>query len=309
MRVLVTGASGLFGANFLWQYARRFECIAASHRHPIAGAVRQVIPLDIAQASSVLDGVRRARPAVIVHAAAMTGVDACEEHPDDAMRINAQGTEHVARAARDVGAYLIYLSTDYVFDGTRGHYTEDDPPRPLGVYARTKWLGEQVVLAICPGATVVRTTLYGWNAQARQSFAERVLDGAAGGAPVTAFTDMYWSPLLANDLADAIAALMARPAPGLFHVAGRERCSRYDFALAVATVFGRDPGVVRPGRLHEARLRAPRPPDASLDVARFERTFGMTLPGVQAGLTRMRALQEAGIVPQLKQLVRDAPRS
>ena len=303
-RVLLTGASGLFGANFLWQYASHYELMAATHRHPLKTSVATSLTLDITDGAAVMAAVRRLQPDVIVHAAAMAGVDACEDQPELAMAINAAGPAHLADAAAAVGAALIALSTDYVFDGVRGRYREDDPPNPLGVYARTKRLGEEAVLARCPRATVVRTTLYGWNAQPKQSFAERVLIGAERSDPTTAFVDMYWSPILANDLADAVAALIARPTPGLLHIAGRQRCSRYEFACAVATTFGHDPAtVVRPGRLVEARLKAPRPPDASLDVTRAERVLARALPGLQAGLDRMRLLHAQGLVPQLQRLL------
>lgn len=305
MRVLLTGASGLFGANFLWQYHARFDLIAATHRHPLATTTAEPLTLDITDAGQVMAAVRRLRPAVIVHAAAMAGVDACEDHPDAARAINAAGPAHLAEAAEQVGAYLIALSTDYVFDGVTGRYREEDSPNPLGVYARTKRLGEEAVLARSPRATVVRTTLYGWNAQPKESFAERVLSGAAQGHPVTAFTDMFWSPILTNDVAEAVAALIARPTPGLLHVAGRDRCSRYEFACAAAKTFGHDPAAaVRPGRLAAAQLKAPRPPDASLDVTRFEQALGLPLPGLQQGLDRMKALADQGLVPQLRRLLR-----
>lgn len=307
MRVLLTGASGLFGANALLQYADRFDLIAAVHRHQIIGTLGPAsLALDITQPAAVLEAFRRARPDVVLHAAAMTNVDACEERPAQAEQLNVRGAESVARAAHAVGAWLIALSTDYVFDGARGRYTEEDRPNPLGVYARTKWLGEQAVAAHCPRATVVRTTLYGWNAQPKQSFAERALEGVSGGQSgggVTAFTDMFWSPILANDLADALVALIKQPTPGIFHVAGRERVSRYEFARAVAVTFGQDPDAVRPGRLAEAQLKAPRPADGSLAVAKFERTFGATLPTTRQGLDRMRALADAGWPQRLKQLV------
>ncbi|OGX39538.1 MAG: dTDP-4-dehydrorhamnose reductase [Omnitrophica WOR_2 bacterium RIFCSPHIGHO2_02_FULL_68_15] len=304
MRVLLTGASGLFGANFLWQYHTRFDLIAAAHRHPLTTAAAEPLALDITDAAQVMTTIQRLRPAVIVHAAAMAGVDACEDDPETAMAVNADGPAHLAAAAEQAGAYLIALSTDYVFDGATGRYREDDPPNPLGVYARTKRLGEEHVLARSPRATVVRTTLYGWNAQPKESFAERVLRGAEHGDPVTAFTDMFWSPILANDLAEQVAALIARPMPGLFHVAGHDRCSRHEFACAAAKTFGHDPAaVVRAGRLAEARLKAPRPPDASLDVSRFEQALGLPLPGLQQGLDRMKALAGQGIVPQLRRLL------
>lgn len=303
MRLLVTGASGLLGACVVLEQSPRFSIVAAFHEHPLVPGPYELLPLDITQPDAVLAAFQQARPDLVVHTAALTNVDLCEERPADAERINVQGASAVAAAAEAVGAALIHMSTDYVFDGMTGRYTEEDPPHPLGVYARTKRAGEEAVLARCPGATVVRTTLYGWNGRAKQSFAERVLEGVSGGRPVTAFTDMYWSPTLANDLADALVRLIERPMPGIFHVAGRERCSRYEFACAVATAFSHDPALVCTGRLAEASLKAPRPPDASLDVSKYERTFGVTLPTLAEGLARFRRLRDAGYPARVTSLL------
>ena len=300
---MLTGASGLLGANFLLAAADRYDIMAVAHRHPVrAGA--ELLAVDITDSRAVAEVVRRTRPAAIVHTAAMTGVDACEEDPAGARRLNTDATGYLATAAQAVGARFIAISTDYVFDGRKGRYTEEDPPQPLGVYAKTKLEGEVVARTCCPSATILRTTLYGWNAQPKHSFAERVLDGAAQRNPTTAFVDMWWSPILANDLAAAIVTVLEQPTPGVFHVAGRDRCSRYEFACAVATAFGHDPATaVRSGHLRDARLKAPRPPDASLDVSRFERTFGVTLPTTAQGIARMRVLQQEGWVTRLKALV------
>lgn len=308
MRLLLTGASGLFGANFLLQYGSRYDVVSVVRQHPLAAPWASEM-VDLTDAGAVQALVRRVRPAVILHAAAMTNVDACEDHLAAAQALNTAATERLAQLAQECRASLIAVSTDYVFDGRKpgGGYTETDAPHPLGVYAQTKWQGEQAVQRSCPGATIIRTTLYGWNAQPKQSFAERVLEGVTGGRPVTAFTDMYWSPILANDLADAVARVLAQPTPGIFHVAGRERVSRYAFARAVAGAFGGDPDAVRPGRLAEAALKAPRPPDASLAVGTFERTFGHRLPTMAEGLARMRALQAEGWPARLRQVLAAPP--
>lgn len=308
MRVLLTGASGLFGANFILQHSTRFEIIAAAHHHPIGSKLCSSVAFDLIDPDGVARAIEEARPQAIVHAAAMTSVDACEDDSVAARLINSMATESVARAAAAVKAHLVYISTDYVFDGKKGRYTEIDTPEPLGVYARTKWEGEQAVLDLCPTGTIARTTIYGWNAQDKESFAERVLL-ATPEKPVTAFTDMYWSPILANDLADAVAQMLEHPKPGIFHVAGRTRCSRYQFAEAVVQIFGRDPASVRCGLLSEAggKLKAPRPPDASLDVSQFEKIYQTVLPGYEDGLKQMKELGASGWSHRLKELLAPIP--
>ena len=302
MRVLITGASGLLGSNLLLQWSDRY-CLTATARRPMTLDSVKALPLEITRTQDVCELFERVRPEVVVHTAAMTGVDACEEDPAAAYKINVEGTRSVAQAAGAVGAYLVHLSSDYVFDGTQGNYKETDPVHPLGVYAKTKWEAEQAVTQSGSQAAVVRTTIYGWNAQEKFSFAERILWGAIEDKPATGFKDMYWTPILVNDLGDALEALISAKATGTFHVASRERTSRHAFGLKLLSVFGYEEEKLLSGLLSEAKLKAPRPVDASLDVSLFEKTTGFKLPDGLAGLMRMRQLESSGWVPRLKALL------
>ena len=194
--ILVTGASGLLGANLvLTALDRGMPVMAVSNRVPFRHPDAESASLDVRDADAVRAVVARVRPDVVVHTAALTDVDACEGDPALAHAVNAHAPGVLARAAAEAGARLVHVSTDAVFDGQRGGYTEADPTSPVNVYARTKLDGERAVLAASPDHLVVRTTLFGWNAQPKKSLAEWVLGRLDAGERVPGFTDAVFAPL------------------------------------------------------------------------------------------------------------------
>jgi len=240
------------------------------------------------------------QPESIIHCAAATGVDWCEDHPEQAERVNVQASSFLAEVAQELDAHFIYISTDSVFDGQRGNYSETDQPAPLSVYAKSKWRGEQEVLRRHSSALIVRVTIYGWNAQPKQSFAEWVLDEIAAGKQVRGFSDVYFCPMLVNDVADVLLTMLDRGLSGIYHVVSSERISKYDFAKRVAMAFNlRVDGVV-PMSILDAKLRAPRPVDPSLNTKKIGAALGRLMPDVDAGLRRFRDLHESGYHNHLK---------
>jgi dTDP-4-dehydrorhamnose reductase len=246
------------------------------------------------------------RPTRIVHCAAATNVDWCEEHPQEASVINAHASGVLGELAQELGAQLIYISTDAVFDGKRGHYRETDAPAPLNVYAESKLQGEQEVLGKNSAALIVRVNIYGWNAQNKFSLAEWVLAQLSSGKQVPGFTDVQFTPILANDLAEVLLTMLDRGLSGLYHVGGSEKISKFEFARRVALVFGFDPGLVVPARIAEARLRAKRAPDMSLNTGKVSAVLGYPMPDVESGLRRLCELKEAGYPQKLKSYLREA---
>jgi dTDP-4-dehydrorhamnose reductase len=235
----------------------------------------------------VLEAVEGFGPEVIVHAAAMTAVDACELHPDRAFAANALGTRNVAEAARRCGAHLVFVSTDYVFDGTSPRpYVEWDEPRPLSVYGRSKLAGERE----CPtGATVVRTSwLCGRHGP---NLVKTVLRLAEGDGPLRFVDDQRGSPTFTADLAAAVVTLALDRRPGIFHVTNQGQTTWYGLARAVLGAAGHDPDRVRPcatADLDPPRP-APRPANSVLDNAALRLAGLPLLPEWADGLDRLLA--------------------
>lgn len=255
--VFVTGAGGLLGGQVAWTFAQRgVNVIAATRKH-----------LDVTDLDHVRTSVIQADPGVVIHCAAMTDVDACEDDPERAFAINATGAENVAVAAREAGAAIVHLSSDYVFDGTKGAYAEDDPTDPIQVYGRSKLEGEERVRAATPWHFIVRSAwIYGHGGK---NFISKHLPRLlASGEPINAVDDQCGSPTYAPDLAEALTHLVATLAYGVYHVVNEGTCSFADVAEAALQLVG---GTNELKRVPVASLGrpAPRPHDTSLVAARW----------------------------------------
>lgn len=253
-RVLVTGAGGQIGREVVAAFADH-DLIAADHR-----------ALEVADRDAVLQAITSTAPDTVVHAGAWTAVDACEGDPDRAFRVNALGTRHVAEAARRVGARICYLSTDYVFDGTKADpYVEWDTPNPVSVYGRSKLGGEREIAVSGADATIVRTS---WVCGRHgHNMVKTILRLAQEHEKLAFVDDQRGQPSFADDLAPMIRRLVLERRPGLFHVTNQGAVSWFEFARSVLEVAGLDPGRVRPiatADLDPPRP-APRPPNSVLD--------------------------------------------
>lgn len=301
MRVLITGVSGLLGAGLALALSEEHDVVGCYHSTAVADSAFEAFACDLS-ASDAVAQLSAHQPDVIVHCAAATNVDACETNPAMAERVNVEGTRAAALAARESGARLITISTDAVFStGTLPH-KELDPVRPLNEYARTKLSAEHVTLSLGADALVVRTTIYGWNAQPKQSLTEWMLDSLRAGRHIWGFTDTVFAPILADDVCDALAALIREPVSGVLHVAGDGPLSKYDFAVMLAEVFGLDSSLIEPTTSSAFGLTAPRSSNMVLDCS-LAKGRGLRIPTVREGLTRLKQLEEAGHAARLRSMV------
>jgi dTDP-4-dehydrorhamnose reductase len=310
MKVLVTGAAGQLGRDLVDVLNGRVPEAGlagdvSTGRLGVRSAVQVVatdvagletvptddrVPLDITDRTAVRSVMEAVRPDIVIHGAAFTAVDACEADPDLAFTVNALGTRHMAEGARLAGAHLVYISTDYVFDGTSPRpYVEWDAPNPLSVYGRSKWGGEQEVRMVAgAGATIVRTS---WVAGVHgNNMVGTVLRLAAGEAPLRFVEDQRGSPTFTADLAGMDRVLATERRPGIFHVTNQGVTSWYEFAQAVLEATGRDPGRVEPistTELDPARYPAPRPANSVLDNAALRLAGLPLLPDWHDALGRL----------------------
>jgi dTDP-4-dehydrorhamnose reductase len=253
LRILVTGAGGQLGRELI-------EVLASHELH-----ARDHRALDIADRQAVDATVERLRPSWVINAAAYNDVDGAEKAAELAFAVNASGAGHLAAAAARVGAEMVHISTDYVFDGRKGApYTEPDRADPLSVYGRSKYEGELRVLSAHPSACVLRTAwLY---SEYGKNFVKAILMAAERGGPLKVVADQVGSPTWTRHLAQAIAELIGSPARGLFHVANGGACSRFEFARAI--VNGRVE--VEPISAADAARPAPRPANSALASERWQ---------------------------------------
>jgi len=225
MRIAITGAGGQLGVALQ----------AALRGHTVLALDHATLDTGDPSATAALIALF---PEAVIHAAALTDVDGCERDPAAAERANALGAKHVALACAELNAALVYVSTDYVFDGLKGvPYVEDDAPNPLSVYGRTKLEGERYVAAIASRHYIARTS---WvYARGRRNFVNRIRQLAAERPRLSIVTNEHGCPTYAPDLAAAIVQLLKRPQYGIYHLVNEGAVSRYDFARAILDEDGR----------------------------------------------------------------------
>ena len=287
-RVVVTGASGLLGCKLVKALSDGYEVIPTHSTHLIhPDSVR----MDIVDGKEVARVLSSVKPEFVVHAAAETNVDKCETDRELAWSVNAEGTRNIASACGKNGVKLVYVSTDYVFDGEKGHYTEEDEANPVNYYGVTKLGGERFVRELCEDYIIVRTSvLYGWH-PSRVNFATWVIDSLRNGKGISVVEDHYNSPTLADNLAEIILRIERMDVAGLYHVAGSERMSRYGFAMKTAEVFGLDRSLIAPIKMKDLKVWvARRPRDSSLSVDKARHELKVRLLDTQEGLSQMRVL-------------------
>jgi dTDP-4-dehydrorhamnose reductase len=245
--------------------------------------------MDLAKHASVDEAIETHRPQVIVHTAAMTNPDDCERHPTAARSINLEGSARVAARAAGLGAKLVFISTDLVFDGEAGNYSEADEASPLSLYGQTKLEAEKVAADVPGGATLRTSLIYGWGSPASGTFFSGLYERLAAGERMRLFTDQLRNPVLEDDLADAVVLAIEHDLEGLYHVGGPEAVSRFEFGCAACEVFGLDRGLIEPILMSEFEYIAGRPLDSTLDISRFTGATGFEPLGIGPGLRHLKA--------------------
>jgi dTDP-4-dehydrorhamnose reductase len=296
VRIAVTGANGLVGGDAVALLDRGHEVLALG-RGPCRLAPGRFAwaDADLGDGRSVEAALRDFRPEAVLHAGAMTDVDACERDPDAAWRANVGGTEQVARACRAAGARLVAVSTDYVFDGEAGPYREEDLPNPRGAYARAKRCGEEAALLLAPDRAVARVAVvFSGRRGAKRTFATDIVERLSRGEPVRAFHDQLVSPTLARNAAEMCLELLLETSyQGVLHASGATVLDRVDFAHRVARRFGLA-GEIVPVRTADVKLAAPRPLRGGLVVERAARLLRAGPLAIDAAIEQFHSEWQAG---------------
>jgi dTDP-4-dehydrorhamnose reductase len=303
VRLLVTGASGLLGVNLAHEVAKEHSVVGVVNERVFTSDTFEVRRADLLAPNAIPQLLDESQPDWFIHCAAIANVDECEQNPDLAYLTNAELPGEIARqvAPRDIP--LIYISTDAVFDGERGDYDEEDEPNPLSTYAKTKLIGEQGVADAYPEAIIARVNMFGWSLTGKRSLAEFFFYNLRDGNPVKGFTDVFFCPMLVNDLAGVLIDMLEKGLSGLYHVVSPDCMSKYDFGVSIAEKFGLDAGLIAPVSVAEGGLAAARSPNLTLKSDKLAGALGSPLPRIEAGLSRLYALQQKGYPTMLRESV------
>ena len=289
---LVTGASGLLGSNAALQLGAGDSAVGAA-RHVPGSSPIPFVAVDLDSPESRAGLVEATAADVVLHTAAVSSIEACERDPRLAHEVNVEASADLAAQAARAGARFIHISTDAVFDGTGGQYTETSTPTPTTEYGRSKLAGERAVLEANPDALVARVNFYGWSPSGTRSLAEFFHTRLAAGLEAPGFTDVTVSTMYVGHLVEALRALVDVKATGLVHVVSSEATTKFDFGQRLARTFGFDEQLVTPS-VSNAHLEIRRGSRLDLRTDRMSELLGAVSPDQSAGIAQLAADRAAG---------------
>jgi dTDP-4-dehydrorhamnose reductase len=273
LKILVTGASGLLG--------NRLVELAIQKGHDVVSGYKDHVPFhgkpiafDLTQSNGVRRVFSEVDPDVIINAAAMTDVDKCELEAEAAFASNSEAVSNIVRAANETKSFVVQVSTDYVFDGERGHYSEHDEVHPVNKYGESKLEGEKAVMKGLDKDmwSIARSSVvYGWGRASRPNAATFVYEKLSRGESIRIVHDQFSSPTLNTSLSAMLIEIAERELPGIIHAAGASRLNRFDFAVGLAKTFGLDASLIRAIQAKDLPWKARRPTDSSLNVEKAQK--------------------------------------
>jgi len=233
----------------------------------------RTLALDLTHATEVRKAFSEVYPDAVVNTAALTDVDRCELEPEAAFSANARAVSHLANAAKETNSFLVQVSTDYVFDGEKGNYSEFDVTRPVNKYGESKLEGEKAVMNELDEQmwSIARpSVVYGWGRASRPNAATFVYEKLSRGESIRMVHDQFSSPTLNTSLSAMLIEIAERKLPGVIHTAGATRLSRFDFAIGLAETFELDTTLIKAVQARDLQWKAKRPADSSLNVGRAQ---------------------------------------
>jgi len=281
-KLLVTGASGLLGSHVARLAAGRFDTLGLFQSLRPRDIPVRLEPLDLANAVVVRAKLDAFQPDLIIHCAALADADRAQREPDLARRVNVDATAALAQSARRLGAKMLLVSTDLIFDGRKAApYVEDDPPCPLSFYGQTKLDAERVVQAEGGAWLIARPSLlYGPSPRGDRGLDERLGLALREGRAVKLFVDEFRCPIAACDLAAALLELADSPHTGVFHLAGSERLSRHEIGMRIARRFGWPTATIEAKSTRDVPMNPPRPANLALDTGKARSVLQTKLRGL-----------------------------
>lgn len=276
-RILIIGSNGMLGQRLAYSYGSndKVELMCASVENSSLIPGINYKQLDITQKSKVKELILDFFPDVIINTAAFTNVDKSETEKETAWKINVNGVENISLYAWTIDAHLIHISTDYIFDGKNGPYSEEDKPLPIGYYGRTKLAGENSIRTSGVRFSIVRTNvLYGPAKYGRPDFVKWVINSLRTGETIKIVTDQIGNPTYIDDTVDAIDKLIGFRKEGIYNIGGIEMLSRFDFTLRIAEYFNLDKKLILPILTKDLNQTAHRPLKSGLIILKAETELG-----------------------------------
>jgi dTDP-4-dehydrorhamnose reductase len=279
--IILTGGSGLLATNWFYSKINEYKFYLGLNERKIQPPHCNFLTLDYSSESSLFKQLETIRPSILIHTAGITSVEKCEKNPELAYRVNVDLSKIVANATKKLGIQLVHISTDHLFQGNGAMLSEEEPINAINVYGRTKALAEQIVSFTDPRALIVRTNFYAWGTSYRRSFSDHIIDSLRQNDVLNLFDDVYYTPILAENLINTVHDLLDKKACGIYHVVSDDRISKYDFGVLIAEQFGLNKSLINKTTLKSESNLVIRPGDMSLSNKKVRALLGRNLGTVK----------------------------
>lgn len=287
-KILITGSNGLLGQkllNVLDSDVDNLVGIDLTNESFIKNIPHQYHRLDLTNRKLTSDCICTIEPQVIIHTAAMTAVDKCEIEKEACWKVNVNATDHIISAAQKIKAKVIFISSDYIFNGKKGPYREDDLPDPVGYYGKSKLAAENMLRGSSLDWAIVRTiVLYGVGIKVRASFVTWLLKELRAQKSVNIVNDQWSNTTMVDDLAAGIMRIIDLERSGIYNIAGKGYLNRYEFALKIAEFFELNPDLIHPISTKSLNQSAKRPMRSGLEIDKAERELYLSFRTVDQAL-------------------------
>lgn len=285
--ILLTGGSGLLALN--WFYCKRLDYAVylGLNEREVNPLGSNVLNLDFSSDESFFNQLTSIRPSVLIHTAGLTNVEKCEKYPKLAFHVNVELSCIVARVTKKLGIPLVHISTDHLFEGNASMVSEEEPYNAINEYGRTKALAEKYVSEINPDALIVRSNFYAWGTSYRKSFSDYILDSLRLKKVIYLFDDVFYTPILAENLINIVHDLLDKKVNGIYQVVSDDRISKYEFGILLAEKFGLDKTLIQPSSIKSISNLVERPFDMSLSNKKTKDLLKRNLGSVKQHIARL----------------------
>ncbi len=282
-RMLITGISGLLGNNIAYCLKDTYDIVGLYHTHQCEMDGIRTVGMDLTSCKDVHGLIEEIKPEIIIHCAAQADVDTCEVSPQDAERINVLGTRNLVESLNDHQMKFISISTDLVYDGKKGHFSEGDLIHPVNCYGKTKYKSEQEALKR-ENVLILRTNFFGWNIQDKLSLGEWAINELSRKNKIQGFTDCIFSAMYTFELAKVLDAAIKKDISGIYNCASSTSMSKYEFILEIADRLDFDKSLINPILLDDFRFKAKRCKNLSLDISKLADDLSINIPSMSSSI-------------------------
>jgi perosamine synthetase len=301
-RLLITGVSGLLGNNLAYYFKDKYEILGLYNSHPVTINGIRTEECDITNKNSIKRVINEFEPSIIMHCASLTNVDQCETEKDATNKINVLSTGYIVECVDNKDVKLIYISTDAVYNGIKGNFSENDDVSPLNYYGLSKYEGELEV-AKKEESLVFRTNIFGWNIQNKKGLGEWVLDELQANRRINGFNDACFSSIYTLEFARIIDIAIKKDLSGVYNCGSADSCSKYEFAIKIADCIGFDKALISPISIDDFYFQAERGKRLGLNVNKLQRKLGYRLPTVDQSVEAFYRDYKCGLQDEIKQNV------